>query len=178
MWSYPKLPYPVFYINKLSLPSNYFSSLMLVSQSKYVKCVWRIRFVQSTDINHTKYPFLICLAVFFSWAFTVLICFRTILFCSLRGWPHTSRSETFRNFKRMVLPEILSPRVIAYIAIFIMSILVSENFRHDFKPRNNEGIRRKNVREISEIMLLFQTICVYQWFHRVRLYFLNSTENR
>lgn len=53
-----------------------------------------------------------------------------------------------------------------------------ENFRHDFKPWKNEEIWRKNVREISEIMLLFQTICVYQWFHRIRLYFLNSTENR
>lgn len=35
--------------------------LMLVSRLKYVKCVWRIRFVQSTDINHTKYRCLFVL---------------------------------------------------------------------------------------------------------------------
>ena len=54
----------------------------------------RICLVVSTDIKLDKsHSSITCLAVSFSWTFTVLINFHIIQWCSFRKWPHLNRFE-------------------------------------------------------------------------------------
>ena len=81
--------------------------------------------VISTDTKFDKsHSSIICLTVFFDWAFAVLISFCTILCNTFQGWPHLDWPKTLlvlSNFKRaseIPLLKILSSLAIAHWFLF------------------------------------------------------------
>ena len=135
----------------LSVNANFLAAMELFSS-----CSWWICLVVSTDTKLDKsHPCITCFAVFFSWAFAILISFCIILyflciFCF--WWKPYGQSEThpvpwsFKRISKMSLLEILISLAywFIFLAIFTIFILISLEFSlYEKKKKKDQYCCRK-----------------------------------